>query len=140
MTAITQDRKVKTEDPRIVSRPMAVQKVFSGVLMCLNASGYAEMATDVAAKTFIGVSDEAKDNSAGSAGDLVMNIIRSGFSYEFEFSGTAAITDEGAKAYVIDNQTVGLVGTADQDILAGVITRVDVTNNRVFVDIGKSLV
>ncbi len=138
MTATTTDRKVRRGDPEVINYPMAVENIPSGVLLCRNAAGYVENATDAASKIFAGVSNEAKDNSAGSAGDLRIDALRWGDTFQFAFSGSIALTDVGLKAYVIDNQTVGLVGTANNDILVGVIVKVDLTNSLVFVDVSKS--
>ncbi len=71
----------------LVSVPMSNEKVYKGTLMDILATGYAAQVADTDGLIFAGVSAETKDNSAGSAGDLNINIYQTGV---FEFKTTGA--------------------------------------------------
>jgi len=83
----------------------------------LTSTGHVQNGADTASTTFAGV---VRTEATGDAETRNVEAYCSG-TYEFAFSGTAAITDEGAKAYIVDNQTVGLAATTTNDIACGVI-------------------
>lgn len=97
----------------------ADKKVFKGSLIAADdATGYAEAATDAAAKTFLGVAYEPGDNTDGAAGAVGIRVQKSG-SFIYNFSGTWNQTIIGKKAYAVDDNTVALAATTANDVYVG---------------------
>lgn len=71
----------------MISVKMGVAKVYKGTMMDIDANGYALQIADTDALIFAGVSAETKDNSAGSAGDISIDIYVEGI---FTFKTTGA--------------------------------------------------
>lgn len=111
--------------------PMAAEKIFDGMMVCGNASGYAAKAADTASFTFQGIADETVDNSGGSAGDLNITVYRGPFEVTSVETETAASI--GALRYVATNCEVGAAGTQTNDILVGRIQKV-ISASRVVID------
>ena len=118
-------------DKDYVIVPMGAVKIYQGMMVMLNASGYAVQAADTASCVFLGIADETVDNSAGSAGDLYITVYRGCF--EVTSVETEAVTTVGALRYISTNQEVGAVGTTTNDILVGRIIRF-VSSTRVVID------
>lgn len=134
MTAITVAKKsTDRQDGEILSFKQGAEKIPEGALVMVNAAGYAVNATDTAGGVFVGVADETVDNSAGSVGDKSIKVRRTGV-YTVVFGGTATIADVNTLVYVVDNQTVDLVGVTTNDVLVGRIVEF-VTATKVRVDI-----
>ena len=75
MTATTTVREAKRKDGEIISYPVAGGvRIPKGVLVNINAEGFATNATDAIGERFAGVSYETVDNGAGEAGDLSIRI------------------------------------------------------------------
>jgi hypothetical protein len=134
MTAITVAKKsTDRQDGTILSFKQGAEKIPEGALVMVNAAGYAVNATDTAGGVVVGIADETVDNSAGSVGDKSIKVRRSGV-FNFVFGGTATIADVNTLVYVVDNQTVDLVGVTTNDVLVGRIVEF-VTATKVRVDI-----
>jgi len=134
MTAITVAKKsTDRQDGEILSFKQGAEKIPEGALVMVNAAGYAVNATDTAGGVLVGVADETVDNSAGSVGDKSIKVRRTGV-YTVVFGGTATIADVNTLVYVVDNQTVDLVGVTSNDVLVGRIVEF-VTATKVRVDI-----
>lgn len=114
-----------------VRLPMGAVKIYDGMMVMLNASGYAVQAADTANCVFAGIADETVDNSGGSAGDIYITVYRGPF--EISSVETEALTTVGALRYIATNQEVGAVGTQTNDILVGRIIRF-VSSTRVVID------
>jgi len=90
-------------------------------LVFIDSSGYAADDTAVGVNKFAGVAEAKVDNSAGSNGDLPVEVHRVG---AFPFIGTGfAQTSVGKKAYAIDNNTVTLDPTTAGAVYIGVISK-----------------
>lgn len=116
---------------KTLSLPVAAATTIpAGVLVALDTSGNAVNASDAASLRVIGRAEETVDNSAGSAGDVNINVLRGIF--KFANSGTAAVdaNDKGKQCYVEDNQTVA--ETSTNYCKAGLV--VDVESDGVWVD------
>lgn len=76
-------------------------KIFKGSLVGVNASGFlVSMAHGTANLKFVGVAGETVDNSAGSAGDKSLNVVRSAsFVYKPASGFTPAQADIGKEVY-----------------------------------------
>lgn len=134
MTAIAAAKKsVDRQDGEIYSFKQGAEKIWEGALVMVNAAGYAVNATDTAGGVIAGIADETVDNSAGSVGDKSIKLRRKGI-FTFVFGGTATIADVNTLVYVVDNQTVDLVGVTTNDVLVGRIVEF-VTATKVRVDI-----
>ena len=134
MTAITVAKKsTDRQDGTILSFKQGAEKIPEGALVMVNAAGYAVNATDTAGGVVVGIADETVDNSAGSVGDKSIKVRRSGV-FTFVFGGTATIADVNTLVYVVDNQTVDLVGVTTNDVLVGRIVEF-ITATKVRVDI-----
>jgi hypothetical protein len=119
MTAITVAKKnTDRQDGEIYSFKQGAEKIPEGALVMVNAAGYAVNATDTVGGVVVGVADETVDNSAGSVGDKSIKVRRTGV-FNFEYAGTATIADVNTLVYVVDNQTVDLVGDTTNDVLVG---------------------
>lgn len=110
MTALTADRETEFDLNAIRSYPVAATtQIFLGSMVCHNAAGDAVPAADTAGLVFVGIASEGVDNSAGAAGDLRVKVRRDG-QHELVAAGLAA-TDEDAKLFATDDQTVALTSS-----------------------------
>lgn len=134
MTAITTAKKsLDRQDGEILSFKQGAEKIPEGALVMVNAAGYAVNATDTAGGVLVGVADETVDNSAGQVGDKSIKVRRTGV-FTVVFAGTATIADVNTLVYVVDNQTVDLVGVTTNDVTAGRIVEF-LTATKVRIDI-----
>lgn len=125
MADSTVDRDTKKSDGKLKAMKMAAVKIPKGVLVCVDASGYATNGSDVAGLTFVGVSYEQVDNSAGTPGEKLIRVEKIG-EHTFAYSGgDATQAQTGKECYVVDNQTVeDDPFETDHDVKCGVITEV----------------
>lgn len=75
----------KRSPGEMISVKMGAEKVYKGTLMDIDGTGFALQVADTDALIFAGVSAETKDNSAGSPGDINIDIYVTGI---FEFKST----------------------------------------------------
>lgn len=134
MTAITVAKKsTDRQNGDVLSFKQGAEKIPEGALVMINAAGYAVNAADTSGGIFAGVAEETVDNSGGSAGDKSIKVRRNGV-YTVVFGGTATIADVNTLVYVVDNQTVDLVGVTTNDVLVGRIVEF-ISASKVRVDI-----
>lgn len=107
------DFKLKTNAlGHTVELPVAAStRVYKGGLVGLNVSGYLKPLAGVTVATaltggdrFVGVADDAVDNSSGSDGDKNCTVITSG-AFEHTLTGVA-VTDVGAPVYASADGTL----------------------------------
>lgn len=129
------ERKASTDrqDGLVYPFLMGVENIYEGALVAINAAGYAVNAGDDANAVVVGVADETKDNSGGSAGDEYIKVRRSGV-FTFVAAWSAAQADVNTLVYASDNQSVDLVGTTTNDVLVGRVVEV-LSSSKVRVDI-----
>lgn len=98
-------------------------EIYKGVLINRDASGDMKVGSDTAGESLAGVATERITVPAGaSIGDKKIRLFIGGL-FEFEHSGlTNANIGDGA--YVVDDQTVALVGTTTNDVFVGRIVEV----------------
>lgn len=137
MTALAADRNTASRQADIKSYPVAVDIIYKGSLVCVNASGYLVPASDTSGLTgVVGVAAEKVDNSGGSAGDKHC-AVESGRQYKFAATSiTQAMV--GDIMYVEDDQTVDDIGgTHTNEIPAGVLVEyVGTTEGWIFIPQG----
>lgn len=107
MAALTDDTPTTRREGTMFDIPVAAGgKVFLGAMVNIDANGYAKPATDTAGEKFAGISETNFDNTAGVDGaDIIVGL------REFVFDLAAAGMTQaavGEKAYIVDDQTIGL--------------------------------
>jgi len=138
MTALSSDRKTQYRDGVEIAQPVGAEKaIYAGSLVCLDGSTrLAEAASDGSGKIFAGVAMGAADNSNGLASAISVPLRRRGL---FLFSiAAAAQTDVGKPVFVLDDQTVDLVGNVTYAIYCGNIAMLE-SATKVWVDIFPAL-
>lgn len=110
----------------------ATTHLYEGCLSFVDASGNAVATTNSGANKLAGMNVEEVDNSGGSAGDKLIELLRE--VVQLEGSGFTD-ADVGKLAYVSDNFTVTL--TAAGNTFAGPIVKV-ISSTKVMVDLDDS--
>jgi hypothetical protein len=124
MTALTADRNTEYSLGDLLSVPVAAgEQIFAGSLVCLNASGYAVPAADVAGLLFAGVATAQADNRTGQDGDVNVVVRRRG-RFRFDSLSLLDQSARGARVYAVDDQTVAAADDVTNDIPVGVVDRV----------------
>jgi len=112
----------------MVSLKIGAEKIYKGTMCMINAAGFCVQVADTATgDCFAGVAAETVDNSAGSAGDLSINVWLTG-TFTFKHAG-AARTDVGLPAFaslgVVDaGQTVKSATEGTHAMMVGKIVGV----------------
>ncbi|WP_420555186.1 hypothetical protein [Neptuniibacter marinus] len=128
MAALTKDRPTKRRAQGSHSDPVAAGKnIFSGALVVLNATDYAEPATAATGLRVRGVAIHPSNNSNGVNGDGT--IVTNTGAHLFKNAGDIDRSDIGSTAYITDDQTV----TADSTDSSAVGRIEDVETNGVWV-------
>ena len=147
MAASTADRtdiKSAVGDGAEIEFPMAVVKIYKGIMVsaCVTSHatpGYAIAAADTANTRLVGISSMQIDNSAGSAGDKSIPVQPlTALKYlELDATSPAIATWVGRLVYVVDDHTVALAATTTNDIVVGLCVKVVRTGTagRVLVDL-----
>jgi hypothetical protein len=115
----------------------ATTKIPGGVLVARDATGYAVNASDVAARSFAGVSCEMADNTSGAAADLDVRVHRRGI-FEFAYTGALAVADIGKQVLVSDNQTVSVASTS-HTLICGKLFKMSATSGKVWIEIDAAV-
>ncbi len=125
MSAVTADRDTKAKAGSYGEHPVAASTtIYAGTLTMRDATGFLKNGADTASHVFAGVAREYANNSAGAAGDVTAKVSKTG-EYKFAKSGSITVANIGTAVYLVDNQTVALAATTDQDIACGVIVDVE---------------
>lgn len=129
VTAVARDTQSRPAD--IENHPVAATTLISaGALVALDASGNAVNAADTAALRVIGRAEQTVDNTAGSAGDLTINVARGCFLFANSAGQAVTAAYKDKYVYVEDNETVAISST--NFIVAGRV--VDVVTAGVWID------
>lgn len=137
MTALTEDLAIERRDGVLLEFDVAgSETIYGGSLVCVGADGYAVSGADTSGLIFEGVATERVDNSSGADGDKKVELLRRGL---FKCAiAAAAIANIGDNVFVVDDQTVGLVATTDNDVFCGIIAGV-IDSTHVWVDIEPAI-
>ena len=104
MTALTANISLDEKKGELVAHPVSVDQIFKNALVKFNAAGFLAPCAAEAGAVFAGVAFEPKNNSSGSAGDVICRVIKKG---RFLMTGTGfAQADLGEKVYATDDQTI----------------------------------
>lgn len=105
--AVTANQLIKRQDGLKRSYPVAASTtIYAGTLVFINAAGNADDDTATGVNGFAGIAINQVDNSAGSAGDLNVEVYTEG---DFELTGTSlGLTDNGMPVYADDNYALVL--------------------------------
>jgi len=140
MTAAAADTNTKymPEGQEIELRLAASQTIYSGTMVCRNASGLAVPAADTAGLKLAGVSQGDKRNGtstivSGSSTPYFYVAVKRKGCFRFAASGLA-ITDIGKKVYVSDDKTIT---TTPTNVFAGYLLDID-TASWGWVDIAEA--
>lgn len=99
--AVTANQIVKKQYGETRSYPVAAVHIYEGTLVYLTAAGYATDVTATGVNGFVGIAKEEVDNSAGSVGDLNIEVWVEG---DFELTVTSGAQAEvGSIVYGDDN-------------------------------------
>lgn len=112
--AVTANQIVKKQAGCVRSYPVAAVHIYEGTLVYLTAAGYATDVTATGVNGFVGIAKEDIDNSAGSAGDLNVEVWAEG-DFELTLTGGAQ-AEVGSIVYGDDNYacvvTIGATSVA----------------------------
>jgi hypothetical protein len=114
----------------------ASTRIWAGTMVSLNAAGRAIPAADTASTRVIGRAEQSVDNSAGSAGDLSIQVKPGCFKFNNSATQPVTIASIGLVCYVEDDNTVAIAAGPTNDIKAGIVVRVDADG--VFVDLSAA--
>lgn len=138
MTALAKEKKIlELNGDRVVSKifDLAVKagaKIYSGALVCIDATGYAIPASEALGQLAMGVAQQTRDNTNGSSGDLVVRVYAGAF--KFANGDSIGIADVGKTAYIVDDQTVSKGDGTGARSVAGPILRIE--TDGVYVQVG----
>lgn len=135
MTALSADRLITRSEGEIVERAAATSTtVYGGSLCVTDGSGNVRPATD-SSGNYLSFAGVAREQVTGNTTDTNYVELYQKGDFEFAFSGTAAKTTVGTAVYIVDDQTVGAVGTTTDDIACGkVVAYVSSSKVRVRID------
>ena len=115
MTALTASKDRVYKEGKLLAFPLAVDIMYKGALMKVNAAGYLAPCAAEAGAKFAGVAYETVDNRAGSAGDVVGRVERVG-AHIMQGTGFSQ-ANVGAKVYASDDDTVSTTqATNEQEV------------------------
>ena len=126
MAALTAARNTPERAGDVVGYPVkASVKAIQGGIAVLNA-GYAAPGTTALNLVAIGRFEETVDNTAGSNGDVSVQVKRGTFKFGNSSAGDLiAQADVGADCYIVDDQTVAKTSATNTRSVAGKIIAVD---------------
>jgi hypothetical protein len=125
--ALSSDRNTPRLGGDVRRLPMAAAAlIYAGALVCRNAAGYAVKGATALNLVGAGVAQARVDNSAGSAGDLEIDVRSGVFRFANSSSGDAiTVAEIGDIAWVVDDETVAKTSGSGTRSPAGIITGVD---------------
>jgi len=127
MTAATADRNTGFREGQIVGIPVAAgQLIHAGVLVAVNANGFAEEGKTEADLTYVGRAEEYVDNTAGADGAKYLPV-RRGLAFKWANSADDPITQAsfGKPCFIEDNQTVAKTNGINTRSPAGIVYGID---------------
>ena len=127
MAALTGDRSTPMRSGEVVVLPVAgTKKIFAGSLVARDASGYATPGATATTLLGAGRAEAQADNSAGSSGDMTVEIRKGVFRFGNSSAGDAITRAEiGTDCYIVDDQTVAKTNGTGTRSVAGKVFDVD---------------
>lgn len=138
MATTTSARIVRSDSNKGAAAVAASTKVPQNGLVFRNSAGYAVNIVASGVNPFIGVAESEADNSAGSAGDINVELYTEGV-FTLGFAGASlTIADIAKKAYATDNDTLSITSTSRTPV--GIIREVlSATSARVAIVVDGSV-
>lgn len=131
MAALTSNKEVLEKHRRLLEMPVAVDIIYKGAIVKINAAGFLEGMAAEAGALMGGIAYEQKDNSGGAAGDINCKVLREGI---FLLAGAGFVAaDLGSQAYASDDQTVSVTQGVNEIAVGKIVEVVSATS--VYVDI-----
>lgn len=130
MVMATSDRMTAMRETELAALPVAAgQKIPGGVMVCVNASGYAVNATAAANLVAMGMADCPADNTGGTDG-AVQVVVRRGraFAWANDPADPVNQSSVGRDCYITDNVTVSRTNGGGAKSRAGVVLAVEGLN------------
>lgn len=131
MTAATADRNTPYKAGQIVAVPVAAgQIIHAGLIVAVNATGFALEGKTEADLTYIGRAEAYVDNSAGGDGDKRIEV-RRGLAFKWANSTDDAVSQASLckPCFIQDNQTVaktaGVVNNTATRAQAGIVLGIE---------------
>lgn len=121
------DRDTPRRDGEILNLPVAAAKtIYAGALVARDADGNATPGATATGLLGVGRAEYRADNSAGSAGDLTVDV-RKGVFHFGNSAAADAITSAnvGTACYIVDDRTVAKTDGTGTRSVAGVVFDVD---------------
>ncbi|MDT8428498.1 MAG: hypothetical protein RQ757_07000 [Pseudomonadales bacterium] len=127
MTAATKNRNTPTrESTRRGYLAAAAIHVYAGVIVALNAGGFAQPGATATGLRAVGAAVREIDNTDGADGAQIVEVDRGIFRFNNSAGADAiAATDIGKQCYIVDDTTVALTDGTGTRSSAGVIDGVD---------------
>ena len=127
MAALTGDRSTPMRSGEAVVLPVAgTKKIYAGSLVARDASGYATPGATATTLLGAGRAEAQADNSAGSSGDMTVEIRKGVFRFGNSSAGDAITRAEiGTDCYIVDDQTVAKTNGTGTRSVAGKVFDVD---------------
>lgn len=130
--AVSANQVISKQDGKRRSYPVAAVHIYEGTLVFLTAAGYATDVTATGVNGFVGIATQEVDNSAGSAGDLTIEVWAEG---DFELVGSGfAQADVGSVVYAEDNYTIGVAISSASVPIGRVVRYVSATKLIVYIE------
>jgi len=129
MTALSADRVTRAREGKTFDFAVGEDKqIFAGSLVATDdTTGYLEPAGDNASKTFAGVAIAAVNNNPGDAGAKKCRVSRKGTHLFAMADATQAVV--GQEVCAVDDQTVALAATTDNDLKVGKVVGLEGATN-----------
>lgn len=130
MAALTAEKIVDHKgNVRTVTVPCAVDIIYKGGLVKINAAGFAAPCAAEAGAKFIGVANETVDNSGGSAGDESVEISKE-MDVILTGQATLAQTDVGQPFYASTDQDVSKTQASNEQEIGTLVEMITTTSGR----------
>lgn len=126
MAALLKDRNTKMTDPgRLNTGPvLAATQIFKGALVAATAAGFVVPASDTAGIVVLGIAQFGVDNLLGGSGDLDCTFQKG--TAELGTLGTVVDqADFGRPVFVSDDNNVEKTGGVANNIIAGILEKLD---------------
>jgi hypothetical protein len=127
MAATNKDRNTVHKGTELLPVVMAAGVVIpAGVIVVANAAGYATNGATAVGLTYLGMADEAAENTGGADGARQV-IVRRERAFKFANFGADLVTQAslGKPAYIVDNQTVAATNGGNTRSPAGIVLGVE---------------
>lgn len=133
MAALSDNVQVQRKDGEIIAHKCAVDTIYEGALVKINAAGFAAPCAAEVGAVFAGVAvEQIANESPYAAGDQSVRVYKKGV---FLVTGSSfAQTDVGQDVYATDDQTVTKTNAADKQRVGTIVEYLSSTQVWVKID------